>query len=237
MNRNSHLGPIAVVLPLISLTACGVFTEEDATINKVDDLVGRIEKVHVESEVSKDVVRDTVASLENLASHDFGGNAATAYLEFMAAIKRSERQAMRFRSMVSPMKEASDPVFQQWAMDLAGFSSPRMRHLSEQRLATTRERYNAIVAAVDPTQSAYEVFNQGLRDIALFLGHDFNPVAVAEIEQDIHALANLASELDGRFDTCLMTARTYLDSSAMPSAPGAQGMRATPHGPPPPGRN
>lgn len=222
----------------MSLTGCGLFSGEDqATINKVDDLVSRIERVHVETEVSKDVVRETVSSLQVLSSHDFGGNGATAYLEFMSAIKRSERQAARLRSTVAPMKEASDPVFQQWANDLAGFSSPRMRHLSEQRLATTRERYNSIVASVDPAQSAYEVFNQGLRDIALFLGHDFNPVAVAEIEQDIHAVANLAAELDGRFDTCLMAARTYLDSSAMPAAPGASPGAAPPQGPPPPGRD
>ena len=222
----------------MSLTGCGLFSSDDeATIDKVDDLVSRIENVHVETEVSKNVVRETVASLEILASHDFGGDAAAAYIQFMPAIKRSERQAARLRSTVAPMKDASEPVFDQWARDLAGFASPRMRHLSEQRLATTRERYNSIVASVGPTQSAYEVFNQGLRDIALFLGHDFNPVAVAEIEQDIHAVANLASELDGRFDTCLMAARTYLDSSAMPAAPGGSFPGAAPpQGPPPPGR-
>jgi len=238
VNRHTIASSITAVLPLMSLSGC-IFggDDDDATINKVDDLVSRIERVHVETEVSKDVVRETVAALENLSSNDFGGNAANSYLEFMASIKRSEKQAARLRSTVAPMKDASEPVFEQWAQDLAGFSSPRMRHLSEQRLATTRERYNSIVAAVDPAQSAFEVFNQGLRDIALFLGHDFNPVAVAEIEQDIHAVANLASELDGRFDTCLMAARTYLDSSAMPAAPGAGPGAMPPQGPPPPGRN
>lgn len=238
MNRHTIARSITTVLTLMPLAGCLFGGEQDATIDKVDDLVSRIERVHVETEVSKGVVRETVAALESLSSNDFGGNAAATYLEFMASIQRSEKQAARLRSTVGPMKDASDPVFEQWAKDLAGFASPRMRHLSEQRLATTRERYNSIVASVDPAQSSYEVFNQGLRDIALFLGHDFNPVAVAEIEQDIHAVANLASELDGRFNTCLMAARTYLDSSAIPAGPagGASGA-VPPQGPPPPGRN
>jgi hypothetical protein len=237
VNRHSIASSIPGLLALLSLTSCGAFADDEETaINKVDDLVGCIERVHVETEVAKDVVRESVASLEALAAHNFNGDVATAYTDFMAAIKRSERQSERLRSTVMPMKEASEPVFQQWANDLSGFSSPRMRHLSEQRLATTRERYNAIVAAIDPAQSAFEVFTRGMRDIALFLGHDFNPVAVSEIEQDIHALANLASELDGRFDTCLMVARTYLDTSAMPSTPAAPGA-APPQGPPTPGRD
>lgn len=239
MNRHSIARSIPGLLTLLSLGSCGAFADDEETaINKVDDLVGCIERVHVETEVAKDIVRESVASLEALADHDFNGDAATAYTDFMGAIKRAERQSERLRGTVGPMKAASEPVFQQWANDLSGFSSPRMRHLSEQRLGTTRDRYNAIVSAIDPAQSAFEVFNQGMRDIALFLGHDFNPVAVAEIEQDIHALANLASELDGRFNTCLMAARTYLDTSAMPGAtpapvPGA----APPQGPPSPGRD
>ena len=56
----------------------------------------------------------------------------------------------------------------------------------------------------------------GLRDHALFLSQDLNPASVAEIQGDVGELTKTAAELDSWFDRCLVTARTYVDSAAMP---------------------
>jgi hypothetical protein len=91
-----------------------------------------------------------------------------------------------------------------------------MRLRSEVRLAATRDRYQAIIAVVDPAQSAYDAFNRGLRDHALFLGHDFNTASVSAIRGDAGSMTMLAAELDERFQKTQQAARNYVQSSALP---------------------
>ena len=221
MHLHSFAKSFVVVLPLLGAASCGTTTPtQSKKVTQSADLVDWIEKVHVECEVSSGTVRETLGTLAVLASRNQGDSAA-AYAEFVEAIRRSEQQAQKLRSSVSPMRSASEPVFGRWAADLAAYTNPRMRQHSERRLADTRSRFNAIIAAIEPTQAAYETLNMGLRDIALFLGHDLNAAALSEIEGDVRALAQLAAELDGKFGTCLQASRNYMDSRVMPAQPAA----------------
>jgi len=215
------------VLPLLGTASCGLFSEEAARPSKVNDLVSWIERVHVESELSREKVHAAAGALRAIARQDFQSDALSAFKEFSRVIDQSERQAMKLRSTIEPMKAAASPVFEQWSNDLVSFTSSGMRQRSQARLDTTRAKYQSIVAAVEPAQSTLDSFNLGLRDIALFLGNDFNATSVTAIQDDALALAKLAADVDGRLEQSLIAAEEYVQSSALPTA--------TPLGATPPG--
>ena len=215
MNPRSLIA-IAFVLPGAALTSCGLFSSDTAGPAQVDDLVGWVERVYVESELSKDNVQVSVTKLQAIVSAEFGANAVQAYTEFVESVDRAEQQADKLRDTIGPMKSAAEPVFEKWEEDLEQFSSPAMRERSFARMTATRERYEQIVAAVEPAQVAYDELVAGLRDHALFLGNDFNPGALSAVQEDVRRLSALAAEIDGRFDAALMAARAYVDSSALP---------------------
>ena len=140
---------------------------------RVDELLEKIEQVHVETEVSKESVRESMRTLRTLVAPDFGGDALESYESFVKAIEKSEGQAAALRKSVEPMEKTAEQVFADWAKSLESFSNAEMRERSQLRLENTRERYEAIVSAVEPAQWAYDALNRTLRDHALFLSHDF----------------------------------------------------------------
>ena len=222
MNRRNWL---LIAFLSAGITGCAAFKEifkkDEGGPGQVSDLVGSIERVYVNSELSKEKAHAAVAALRTLASAEYKGDALSAYAAFIAAIDVSEAQAEELRENVEDMQDAADPVFEQWFDDLKAITNVEMRQRSRNRLLTTRERYDAIVAAVEPALRAYDAVNQSLRDHALFLGNDLNPDSVSEIRGEVRALTGRTEELDREFDACLQAAREYVDSAALPTISAA----------------
>lgn len=196
---------------------------------QVDDLVGWIERVYVETELARERMRNAVNKLEALVGTSYEGDAVTAYTDFVEALRQSETQAKRLAEQVAPMKEAAVPVFERWEASLEGFQSERMRARSTDRLTSTKERYDAILAAVDPAGAKLTQVNASLRDHALFLGNDFNQTALGDVREDAREVIVLAGKLDEDFETSLRTSRAYVEAAALPMsaapAPGGSGTR------------
>lgn len=182
---------------------------------RVDELLLKIEQVHVETEVSKETVRESMRALRTLVAPDFGGDALGSYDAFVKAIEQGEKQAVALRKSVEPMEKTAEQVFSDWAKSLESFSNAEMRERSQLRLENTRERYEAIISAVEPAQWAFDALNRTLRDHALFLSHDFNATAVTELEGEVEGLMKHASQLDKRFDATLKAAKRYVRSTAL----------------------
>jgi hypothetical protein len=183
--------------------------------DKVDDLLSRIERVYVECELSQQSSRSALEALESLVSADFSGDPVAAYTKFLQAAESSRDQADALKASVGPMKEAAGPFFDKWATDLAQFSSMDMRLHSQNRLTATRDRYEAILAAVEPAMASYRAYNATLSDHVLFLSHDFNASAVAAIEGEVRALTETAAELDILLGDAREAAQQYVRAAAL----------------------
>ena len=188
----------------------------------VNDLVEAVEKVNSELDVSKQSMLAAVQALQKVTAPDFQGDAVTAHEELVTVIEASEDQADDLRKSIERMQAEAEPVFDQWTKDLEAYSNPEMRQRSQARLAASRERYDAVVAAVTPVLVEYEAINETLRDHLLFLSHDLNREAVATIQEDVKKVSKEASDLDGAFNAGRAAARAYVDSSAQPKAAPAQ---------------
>ena len=217
MNKR-NLARSLVVLPLLGAAGCGVFSGPDTGLSGVDDLLGWIERVHVESEMAKERSHAAIDALRTIAATNFAGEPLAAYNELTQTIDRSLTQANALRTAVQSMKDTAEPVFERWSNDLLAFTSAQMRQRSQARLESTRARYRSILAAVEPAVSSYDAFNNGLRDVQLFLGNDFNQQSVTEIRDDVRGLTTLTGELDRRFDASLLAAQDYIDSASLPMA-------------------
>ena len=200
----------------VTKSFASVFSSSSAVgPDKVDDLLSRIERVYVECELSQQSSRSALESLESLVSADFSGDPVTAYTRFLEAAESSKKQANSLKASIGPMKEAAVPFFDRWASDLAQFSSMDMRLHSQNRLTATRDRYEAILDAVEPAMSTYRAYNATLSDHVLFLSHDFNASAVAAIEGEVRALTDSAAELDILLGDAREAAQQYVRAAAL----------------------
>jgi hypothetical protein len=182
---------------------------------EVDGLLGRIERVYVECEMSQERSRTALETLETLVASDFSGDPVNAYKAFAFAVEDSQEQEQALAGTIGPMKEAAEPFFDQWASDLSEFSNMDMRLHSQNRLTETRDRYEAILVAVEPARASYKAFNNSLADYQLFLSHDFNASAVSAIEGEVRALAEMADELDMLLGDAREAAQHYVRTAAL----------------------
>jgi hypothetical protein len=211
----------AAVLVLLALPACtfvsNLISGGGGPAN-VNDLVERVERVSAELDASKATMLAAIQKLQAVTAPEFQGDAVLAHKELENTLDDSDDQAKALRKSIDKMRAAAEPVFEQWTKDLEAYSNPEMRARSQQRLAAARERYDSVVAAVEPVLVEYETVNQTLHDHLLFLSHDMNPAAVATIQDDVRSVAKQAAGLDGSFQTAKAAARAYVDSAAQPKA-------------------
>jgi len=210
---------IATGLSLLLGTSCANFSSQKASLIQVDNLVGRVERVHVECELSRERMYTALDTLRSLVDPGFAGDPVMAYAEFVEAIELCEEEADVLRKNVAPMKSVADEIFARWNEDLEEFNSPGLRARSLQRMQETRARYDKVVVSAEAVQEAYDELNLALRDHALFLGNDFNAASLAAIRGDVVGLTQSAVELNALLEECLAHAQAYVDASALPTGP------------------
>ncbi len=219
MNRCAFLKTASILLPaVLAASACSIlpFGKQRDSLSRVDELLDRIEHVYVDCELSNQCVQESLDKLQQVVAPKAGGDVTVAFGDFTRAIEASEKQAKSLHDGGESMKRAAASLFEQWTRDLESFSNDRMRERSQARMADTRKRFDAIVAAIDPAKAAYDSFNQCLRDHALFLGYDLNPSSLGEIEDDVQVLNDLALKLGGELSACRAAAQAYVQSASVP---------------------
>lgn len=216
VNVNSRVFFLAVTACAFTLPSCGLLSPQNKSLAQVDDLVSCIERVYVDSELARDKASASMAALQTMTSPDFHGDAVMAHAALAASIETAEKQAKDLRFSIDRMKRAAEPVFSRWGRDIETIQSADIKERSQARYTETKQRYDAIVAAADPTLAAYDAFNRSAKDHALFLGHDFNTSSVAALTGDVRRLRGSSDELASGFGRCMQTARAYVDSAALP---------------------
>ncbi len=205
------------LIGLVAFSSCVTSSSRKTdNLRAVDALVGRIERVYVEAEVSKERVEEAVSTLQALVAPDFAGDPVAAYEAFLFTIESSEKQAEVFSASVADMEQDATSVFESWESDLDTFQSVELRRRSAARLEATRARYAEIGAAVRPVQTGHAELNAGLRDQSVFLEHDFNREALLDLEPETASLSAHAEALDHALDRCMAQTRGYVESAAMP---------------------
>ncbi len=193
-----------------------MFSKPASGPEQIENLVGWIERVHVDSELAKERALTAVDALQSIMRAKYEGDALAAYDELVATVGQSERQSTELTNSVEPMIAASEPVFDQWETDLDAFNSEGMRERSEARMNATRARYETIIASVQPAREQLTALNQGLRDHVVFLANDFNPDAVAAIRDEASRLVTLSLDLEKNLNLCLAASRAYIDNASLP---------------------
>ena len=223
---------LAIAAMLIVLPGCSVMESllpsDDDGPEDVTELGAAIERVYVDAELAQKHARTAVEAVEAITASNFQGHATQAYKEFVQFVEQSEDQSEQLDESVEDMKDAAETVFDKWADNLKLITNVEMRQASRRRMLETRDRYDAIVRAVEPMQASYVQVNKSLKDHVLFLGTDFNPGAIEQIRGAVRDLARQTQSFDREVETSLVAARNYVDASSLPVGAGQEETRALP---------
>ena len=217
--RRARLAPwIAAVAASLALPACESSSRGDGLV-QVNDFMTMVERVHTDAELSAQRVHEATEQFSTILAFNFSEPPVAAYNRFASAVDASTKQFQQLRASIDSMRRTAEPVFKKWAADLETFESMEMRLRSQNRLMETRKRYEAILAATQPAQQAYETFDKKMRDYATYLSHDFNEAAVAMLRADEPVKEGAVHALNDHFDLLARLAARVRQASAMPTAP------------------
>jgi ElaB/YqjD/DUF883 family membrane-anchored ribosome-binding protein len=217
MNSDSKLPRLFALLPLLScLSACNMLTKSSVGgLEDVDGLLGRVERVFVDAELLQERTHESMDALHFMVDPRFDGDALQAHEHLAIAQKRSQKQSEALTASVKRMRKSAETVFEQWAEDLGSFSSSDMRRRSHERLRETRERYRAVLAAVQPALALAGSVNSSLSDHVVFLGHDYNASSVSLLEAEVRNLDGMVVELDENLVATMEACQVYVGERAL----------------------
>jgi len=213
--------PTLALAAALALSACVQSAKKSDGLNQVDDLLGHIERVYVECELSDARVNEAMETLAWLTSPGFDGDPLEVHAQLSMAAERAQLQAQELENCIAPMKASGDALFQRWSADLEQFRSASMRARSAERLEQTRARYDAIVASVEPAFERMEALNAILADSVLFLANDLNAESIGALRGDVDELLASAKLLTVDLESALAAADSYMRSAALPEGLGA----------------
>ena len=192
------------------------FTRDETSLSMVDELLERIERVHVDAEVAKGEVHELLDSFHALQEEEAAADPLAAHGRCRFTAERSTAKAEALRDSVAAMERAAQPFFERWRDQLAEFVSAELRERSRERMEETRARYDAIVNAVRPALDGYGELNQRALDLTIYLAQDYNQGALGSIDGDVRGMTDRGALLVTRFDDTLVACERYLRAAALP---------------------
>lgn len=209
---NAWVHGLAAISLALGSSACAT-TQQSASIQRVDHLVTRIEAIHLQAELSKRSVYETILTLRPVIVPSEGDPVAL-FQAFMTALGNSEDRAKELQAAIPPMERSARDVFAQWERDLRAITNDSMRERSRDRMLATRMQYDAVARSAKRASASFDELNASLTDIGLFLGHDFNPSAIELIQADVMAIRDRSQELGAELDRCLAESEKYVATAA-----------------------
>ena len=120
LKHSTHAIALTAAL-FIGLSGCAS-NKKAVGIRKVDDLVGKVERAHLECELVQERVHSALDALAVVVGPVPAEDPAVAFQQLIQAIELSESQTERLSDTVGPMESAAESVFARWELDLEALS-------------------------------------------------------------------------------------------------------------------
>jgi hypothetical protein len=211
---------LVLLASLLGFSSCSSLSavfqqQETSSLNQVDTLLGAVEQVHLQCEVSKKQSMEALDALHKLVAPGFQGDAILVHEALLQEVENSKDQAAALRAELDPMINAALAVANKWNEDLNAYATDRMRDLSRERLEVTNQLYVDVHMSLVAGADLYDQYNQGMNDHALYLGNDLNATSVAAIQQELLMVTEIAQELDTKLAICMEACQVYVRENAL----------------------
>ena len=141
----------------------------------------------------------------------------STYEKLDSEFKRSESRAKDVRARIAAIDSVASALFSEWGDELGQYKSPALRAQSERQLATTKNRYSALMRVMDQAAARMDPVLDAFRDQVLYLKHNLNAQAIASLNASSRDLQQDISRLVADMEKSIREADAFIAS--MQSAP------------------
>ena len=179
--------------------------------DKLNDLIDRIEKTLKEMRESEQHLEKTLdAYHKTLAKR--GGGRRSSYKDLLKRLEQHEERSKKRRERLKDMDERAEKYFKAWKKGLDEIKDTALKKRGAARLSEARERYRNLRVAGHEAHEGFEPVVEGLRDQAVYLGHDLNAASTATLAEDEAKISELAQGLSVKIASYRTAAKGYVTS-------------------------
>lgn len=147
---------------------------------KRDLLIDRVERARDSQDAARTEFRDALQQFRAVVGGD-GGDLQDKYDTVQAAYDDAHARAEDVRKRIDAVESVGDALFHEWKGEIAEIKDPRLRARSQRLYDDSRERYARMLAAMQRAEASMAPVLETLHDQVLFLKHNLNARAVAEM--------------------------------------------------------
>lgn len=178
-------------------------------IAKREILADRVEKTREAQTEAKEQFADALQRFLAVTKAD-GGDLQRKYEDLNREFVRSEERAKDVRTRIAAVEDVAEALFREWKQELAQYSNASMRSESQRQLDTTRRRYDALLGLMRRAADRMDPVIATFRDQVLFLKHNLNARALAQLDTVNRTLEADISRLIRDMETSIREAETFI---------------------------
>lgn len=137
-------------------------------------------------------------------------------------LERSEDKAKRVHDRIKAVRDVSEDLFNEWRKELGKYADRSLRAESERDLRATKQRADAVIAAMARAEARIKPVLTPLRDRVLFLKHNLNARAIGALGKELATMRGDVDSLVAGLDAAIREADTFIKAMDADEAAGAK---------------
>jgi hypothetical protein len=137
-------------------------------------------------------------------------------------LERSEDKARRVHDRIKSVRDVSEDLFNEWRKELGKYADRSLRAESERDLRATKQRADAVIAAMTRAEARIRPVLTPLRDRVLFLKHNLNARAIGALGKELTTIRGDVDSLVAGLDAAIKEADTFIKAMDADQAAGAK---------------
>jgi ElaB/YqjD/DUF883 family membrane-anchored ribosome-binding protein len=167
---------------------------EKAGKEKRDLFRGHVEKVRDDQEEASEQFKDTLERIKVVYQVE-DSELETSFRKLESSYEDAEARAAQVRERIDKLTNIAEDLFAEWEGEIASISSSELKSRSREKLVETRSRFKAMRAVMTAAEARMEPVLTRFRDQVLFMKHDLNARALADLQGEVVAIESEVDDL------------------------------------------
>lgn len=160
---------------------------EKVGVHKRDILIDRVEAAQESQREGQEQFKSALEQFKSVVAFD-GGELQSHYDKLNREYESSLAAAEDIRERIDAVDAVAQALFSEWEEELDQYSNTRLKSDSQQRLRTTRQRYQQLLQAMQSAERSIDPVIATLRDHVLYLKHNLNAQAIAALKGEVQSI-------------------------------------------------
>jgi hypothetical protein len=212
LQRNFMKTFTPILFLLVLTTACSstyYSAMESLGVHKRDIMVERVEKARDAQQEGQEQFVSALEQFKSVVAVQ-PSELKRVYDKLNREYEDSQASAKKIRDRISSVEAVSEALFDEWEDELNQYTNKALRRDSEQKLRTTRQKYQQLIKLMKASEKRMEPVLSAMQDQVLYLKHNLNTRAIDSLRQEVISIDSDVDQLIAALQKSIAEANSFI---------------------------